>query len=271
MTEKLKNQAEWKPTKIKRRRGRFRVNPFKIGPGSYYITLEAFRVLNTCRPYLKGRLIDLGCGNTPYFEWYRDRVDTITCVDWPGSLHKSKHISVSADLNKPLPLADSSADCILSTSVLEHIREPMLLFSEMSRILKTGGHLILSVPFLYQIHEEPDDFFRYTRFGLEKLSKDAGFEIVFLSHYGSALGVMVDVISKIIHAVVMGFRRLLPKIISSPIKLVVVACLRLFQYICFIILKQKPAVLLLGRLNLSQKIPLGYVGVFKKTEKQNYK
>ncbi len=187
------------------------------------------------------------------------------------SLHKSKHIDVFADLNKPLPLASSSADCILSTSVLEHISEPELLFSEMSRILKNGGHLILSVPFLYHIHEEPDDFFRYTKFGLEKLSKDAGFEIVFLRHYGSAAGVMVDVFSKIIHAAVSGMRRFVPKIISSPIKLVVVACLRLFQYICFIIFKQRLVLLLLDRLNLSDKIPLGYVGVFKKSGKQKYK
>ena len=174
MTEKLKNQSEWKPTKIKYRRGRFRVNPFKLGPGSYYITLEAFRVLNTFRSYLHGHLVDMGCGNVPYYEWYKDRVEKITCMDWPTSLHKSKHINIFADLNQDLPLAASSVDCILLSSVLEHISNPEMLLKEISRILKKDGYLILSVPFFYHLHEEPNDFFRYTEFGLKKLSREAG-------------------------------------------------------------------------------------------------
>ena len=134
MTEKLKNQLERKPTKIKHKRGKFRINPFKLGPGSYYVTLEAFRVLNTFRSYLHGHFVDMGCGNVPYYEWYKDRVEKFTCMDWPINLHKSKHMNIFADLNQALPLAASSVDCILLSSVLEHISNPEMLFKEISRV-----------------------------------------------------------------------------------------------------------------------------------------
>jgi hypothetical protein len=81
----MKNISEWQPTKIKLDGDKFYVTPDGVAPGSFYITMEAFQALDACKPYLKGHLVDLGCGNVPYFEWYKERVTEITCVDWPGS------------------------------------------------------------------------------------------------------------------------------------------------------------------------------------------
>jgi SAM-dependent methyltransferase len=76
-----------------------------------------------------------------------------------------------------IPLADSSYDLILCTQVLEHLPYPGKALAEMNRLLKPGGRLWLSTPLFYQEHEIPYDYYRYTRYGLERLLLDTGFEL----------------------------------------------------------------------------------------------
>ena len=263
----MKNISEWKATKICSKNSKegkkFLVDARRINASSLYITLEAFRVLNQHKSYLKGHLIDLGCGTVPYYEWYKDRVDDITCVDWYSSLHESKHIDVFADLNQTLPIEDGTADSILSTSVLEHIREPQVFFKEIKRVLAKDGYLVLSVPFQYHIHEAPFDYYRYTSHGLEHLAKEAGLGIVSLQNYGSALGVIVDVSSKVVNSMVYSISIRLPKLIRGSIRRIFSFIIRLIQKLFFTILHQPVILLALKKLNLSQKIVLGYVVVFQ--------
>ena len=77
-----------------------------------------------------------------------------------------------------IPLPDENADTLLLTSVLEHLEEPERGIAEAYRLLKPGGHVILTAPFIWWIHEAPRDFFRYTPFGLRHLLEEAGFEVV---------------------------------------------------------------------------------------------
>lgn len=263
----MKKISEWEATKVctinHKEGNKFTVDANKINPGSLYITLEAFRVLSQHKSYLRGRLVDLGCGMVPYYEWYKDRVDEITCVDWYSSLHESKHIDVFADLNQALPLEDGIADSILSTSVLEHIREPQIFFREIKRILAKDGHLVLSVPFQYHLHEEPFDYYRYTSHGLEHLAKEAGLEIVSLQNYGSAIGVIIDVSSKVIISIVHSVSRFFPRLIGGAIRRISFTIIRSLQKLLFIILQQPSILLALKKMDLSQKIVLGYVVVFK--------
>ena len=259
----MKNVSEWKPTKIKNCNGKFCVNKSGMAPGSLYITLEAFRVINSYKSYLHGHLVDLGCGNVPYYEWYKDQVDKITCIDWEQSLNESKYVDMFADFNQGISLEDDSVDCIFSTSVLEHICEPLILLKEIRRILKQDGYLILSVPFLYHLHEEPFDYYRYTPHGLKYLAKKAGLEVVTLEHYGSGFGVLVDVISKIVQGFILMIGKFMPKLIVRVVNKIGTILLRLFQQGCFWILKQKPILNIIERANLSSKIALGYLAIFK--------
>jgi SAM-dependent methyltransferase len=145
---------------------------------------------------------------------------------------------------------------------LEHICEPQVLFKEISRILAKDGYLILSVPFLYHLHEEPFDYYRYTPHGLKHLAKEAGLEIVSLEHYGSAFGVLVDISSKITEVIINGICKFMPKFIAAFIKKLGDKILCLFQQICFFILKQKPVLQALKISKLSPRIALGYIAVF---------
>jgi SAM-dependent methyltransferase len=129
-------------------------------------------------PLMTGRLLDLGCGSAPYREDILTAVEAYVGVDWPGTLHDARRIDVFADLAAPLPFADACADTVTVFKVLEHLREPGRFLRECARVLRPGGRIVILVPFLWQVHEAPHDYFRYTRYGLEYLLTEAGFDDV---------------------------------------------------------------------------------------------
>jgi len=84
-------------------------------------------------------------------------------------------IDVQGDIES-LPFADGTFDAVVNIQVLEHLKEPRACVAEMARVLKPGGRLILTTVQCWEIHQHPNDFFRYTRYGLEYLFEKAGLE-----------------------------------------------------------------------------------------------
>lgn len=93
-----------------------------------------------------------------------------------------------------IPLSNSSIDTVLLCEVLEHVEEPQLVISEIYRILKENGYLILSTPFLYRIHADPYDFQRYTDTKLRKILEKSQFTIIELKKNGYFYAVLADFI-----------------------------------------------------------------------------
>ena len=125
-------------------------------------------------PYYKGVMVDLGCGEAPYEEFFLQYVDQYIGVDWTNSYHNIK-ADVASDLNERVALPNNCADVVISISVMEHLYNPERFLNEAYRILKDGGVFILQVPFQWWVHEEPYDYFRYTPYGLNYLLQKAGF------------------------------------------------------------------------------------------------
>ena len=122
------------------------------------------------------RVLDAGAGDAPYRELFA-HCDYLT-QDWPSSPHAGgRGADVVADL-RDLPLADGEFDFVVCTEVLEHLAEPAEALRELRRVLRPGGGLLITVPFVIELHEEPYDFFRYTPHALRHLLTDAGFEDV---------------------------------------------------------------------------------------------
>jgi SAM-dependent methyltransferase len=131
--------------------------------------------------------------------YYAGFVDHATLVDWGNSPHKNSLLDLVADLNDPLPLDDESYDTVILSDVLEHIAEPQALVSEISRILRSdGGVLLLNVPFYCPIHEEPFDFYRFTRFSLARMCDAAGLEVIDISPMGGVPEILTDIVSKLL-------------------------------------------------------------------------
>lgn len=132
------------------------------------------RFLQKCIPLYRGVLYDLGAGESPYRQFFLRHAEKYIAVDWAGSIHDTK-ADIAANLNEPLPIKSGAADAVVSLSVLEHLCEPQTMLNEAFRILKSGGAIVLHVPWQWWIHEAPADYFRYTPYGLDYLLRKAGF------------------------------------------------------------------------------------------------
>lgn len=117
------------------------------------------------------KVLDIGVGKAPYKKFIRCQKYLGLDIEDRGGV---KDVII-ADINEGIPLEDASVDLVLFTEVLEHIKEPDHALREINRVLKPEGKLIMTTPFAWLIHEAPNDFYRYTRFGLEYLLKSSGF------------------------------------------------------------------------------------------------
>src|SRR6185437_10799991 len=186
----MKNADKWVAKKFLRdKKGRI------VGTHNHKIIGNAYEPI--IKKYSKGKLADIGCGAVPYYLFYKDLITENVCVDLGNSGHDISFLDHEADLNKPIDFLQSNTfDTVLCTDVLEHIHKPTVLFPEMCRILKPGGHLILAVPFLYWIHEADHDYHRYTQFMLRKFCEENNMKVVELQAFGGLPEVLYDLVHK---------------------------------------------------------------------------
>jgi SAM-dependent methyltransferase len=125
------------------------------------------------------RVLDAGSGSAPYRELFT-AFEYVT-ADWPNSPHaEAEQADITCSLDA-IPVAGTSFDAVLCTQVLEHVPEPRDVLRELHRVLVPGGRLWMTVPFVWELHEEPYDFYRYTHHGVRRIVKDAGFEVLSVS------------------------------------------------------------------------------------------
>lgn len=118
-------------------------------------------------------VLDLGAGDTPYRELF-EHTRYVT-HDWAQSLHPG---AGDADVVAPadaLPIDAASFELVLCTQVLEHVPDPGAVLAECFRVLAPGGTLALTVPLLWELHELPHDYYRYTEQGVRHLLEKTGF------------------------------------------------------------------------------------------------
>ena len=141
------------------------------------------------------RVLDVGAGEAPYRELF-EHTDYMTS-DWTHSVHPGARAVDYVGPAHDLPIDSASFDHILLTEVLEHTPNPTEVLAELHRILTPGGQLHMTTPFVWELHELPFDFFRYTNWGLARVLRDAGFAAVDIAPRNdifSTLGqVMVDI------------------------------------------------------------------------------
>jgi SAM-dependent methyltransferase len=198
----MRRAGAWQPSKYVEDRAAtagWAPNPRYVAAGSLFACRLLIDPLAAAiRAHARARLLDAGCGDVPYFGLYRDLAAAVTCVDWPGSSHGAGHLDAYVDLNRPLPFGPAAFDTVLLADVLEHVAEPAALVAELARVLAVDGALVLSVPFLYWVHEAPHDYQRFTEFGLRHLCATADLEVVSIEPWGGHPDVVLDLVGKVV-------------------------------------------------------------------------
>lgn len=127
-------------------------------------------------PQMSGKLLDIGCGRKPYQDLFRVNEYVGLEIDTPENrANKSADIFYDGEL---FPFESEFFDGAICNQVLEHVFTPDRFLGEIHRVLKPGGKLLLTVPFVWDEHEQPYDYARYTSFGLRNMLEKNGFEML---------------------------------------------------------------------------------------------
>jgi SAM-dependent methyltransferase len=126
--------------------------------------------------YAHGIVLDVGCGAAPYRPLFAHAIYFGAEVPTASAHGSAKHADLLFD-GQRLPIADASVDAVLCSQVLEHVFEPDGFLREIHRVLRPGGRLLLTVPFVWDEHEQPYDYARYSSFALRHLASKHGFRV----------------------------------------------------------------------------------------------
>lgn len=120
------------------------------------------------------RVLDAGAGEGRYKHWFHKH--RYVGVDLAVGDARWSYAGLDAvgDL-QALPFRDGTFEAALNVVTLEHVQDPGRVLCELGRTLADGGRLLLIVPHEWEEHQQPHDYYRYTRYGVAHLLERAGF------------------------------------------------------------------------------------------------
>ena len=110
-----------------------------------------------------GRVLDVGCGDRPYDSLFTGASELVG-FDVPANARADLYGTIDA-----IPVEDASFDVALCVQVLEHVPDPAAAVRELRRVVRPGGRVLLTTHGVYPFHPNPDDLWRWTHQGLERL------------------------------------------------------------------------------------------------------
>ncbi|MDB0022453.1 class I SAM-dependent methyltransferase [Flavobacteriaceae bacterium] len=149
----------------------FFFNPF------YISRTNLFKYIKVLSGSIEGNIVDIGCGLKPYKHFFFKSKKYIGVEIKDDKVQRNNFADIYYD-GKKLPFDSNSIENILTFQVLEHVFNPDIFLSEINRVLKKDGNILITVPFMWDEHEQPYDYGRYSSFGIEDLLKKNGFKVL---------------------------------------------------------------------------------------------
>ena len=125
---------------------------------------------------LTGEVLDVGCGRKPYQALVKAK--KYVGLDFDSPVTRELATADAFYDGGEFPFGAGQFDGVLCTQVLEHVFTPNEFLAEIARVMKPGGVMVLTVPFVWDEHEQPHDFGRYSSFGLKAVLESHGFELM---------------------------------------------------------------------------------------------
>jgi SAM-dependent methyltransferase len=168
------------------------INPFFFARKGLYDNIKKYS------PEISGHVLDVGCGKKPYRKLFRVNEYIGMDIENPGHDHSNEDIDIYYD-GKTFPFIAEKFDAVITSEVFEHVFDPDLFLREIHRVLKTEGKLLLTVPFVWDEHEQPNDYARYSSFGIRHALEVHGFQVVSLSKSAAGLKVVFQLFNLYIY------------------------------------------------------------------------
>jgi len=172
----------------------------------WYIALQNlshyFLLRSLTRRYISGRVLDIGAGKLPWRELLQESAASYLSSDL---FLEHPDLDVIFDAIETYPFKPEVFDSVFSCSVLEHTLRPWQFFPAVNHVLKPGGIAIVSLPFMFYLHGQPHDYWRFTRYGLHFMAQEAGFEVTELISRGGIGSLILNlpsmILSSLLHLV----------------------------------------------------------------------
>ncbi|MDD4892788.1 MAG: class I SAM-dependent methyltransferase [Candidatus Rickettsiella isopodorum] len=136
-------------------------------------------------------LIDVGAGRLFYRRIIQNYTKNYKSIDVQKTHPEIDFIGSSSHTGLP----DNSYDIVFCSMVLEHTPNPQESFKEFFRLLRPGGIAIIAVPFLIYLHNEPHDYYRYTKYALRLFVSSSGLQEITLDEIGGIFGAFGSVVA----------------------------------------------------------------------------
>lgn len=149
--------------------------------------IRSRQLFNILPLYCKGKVLDVGGGDFYFQIKNQIKIDQWITLEPSRSLkpkQKSKKFDFVVGDGCDMKFSDSSFDTVLCIQVLEHVFEPIKMFSEIHRVLKSGGYLILLVPQTGVLHMSPHHFQNFTRYWIIRAAKNYNLKLIEMSPMG---------------------------------------------------------------------------------------
>lgn len=204
--------------------------------------------------------LDIGCGSKPYAQIFKKNNIEYEGIDfddytkyYPSDLDRPNYIFNKFYTQKFLcpEFEDKSYDIITAFEVLEHHEKPEVFFAESYRILRENGFLLISFPFIWNLHEEPADYQRFTHYMIEKYASRTGFSVIEIIKRGNTLSTIVQILQLSIIDCRFRIARIVLFLLMIPI-----------QWSCYLF---NPRLM-----NKKGKLFLGYTILLKKSQNKLY-
>lgn len=203
------------------------LNPF------YFARKAIYNSIKKNSQYINGRTLDIGCGSKPYADLFRTEEYIGMDVESSAHNHGTSLVDVFYDGNT-IPFNKEHFDSVVCFEVLELIFNAESFLNEANRILKPGGKAIFTVPFIWDEHEQPNDYARYSSFGLAHLFKKSGFHVIRNEKYLGDLRLMALLTNAYIYKVI---RRYIPSKISFILILPLTTLINITGHIFYLLPK----------------------------------
>lgn len=192
----------WREWKNWKRKNNFPKVPKGFDPNithpAYIVRKLLLRAIKKHAWVMQGTIMDFGCGSKPYASLFETSKYVGVDFNGKGHQHNFEAVDVYYDGHQ-LPFEDNRFDNIFSTEVFEHVFNLEEMLKEINRVMKPNGKILITCPFSICEHEMPNDYARYSSYGLKDLLQRNGFEVMIFEKLGSAWQTMAQMFISYVH------------------------------------------------------------------------
>jgi len=201
------------------------LNPFYFGRRAIYKNIRRYS------DKVYGNILDIGCGSKPYSSLFNCTEYIGLDVNITGHKHDKSKIDVFYD-GVTMPFENNTFDSAVCFEVFQVVFNPEHFLKEIIRVTKPGSTIIFTVPFIWDEHEQPYDYARYSSFGLRYLFESTGYRILEHKKYLCDLRLLALLTNNYIYK---SIRKIIPSHLSFLIILPLTSIVNILGHLLYLL------------------------------------